>query len=121
VEWNSEREAAFSGVKQMLASATRLVHPAQAAKLSLAVDASATHIRACLQQKQAGSLGWEPLGFLENEMSTKNVSELGNLFLTMSSLHIIASDLDVRDSLPMWMRQSLNDVKSYNKVKDLLL
>jgi hypothetical protein len=30
-------------------------------------------------------------------MSTTNVSELGYLFLTMSSLHIIASDLDVRD------------------------
>jgi hypothetical protein len=30
-------------------------------------------------------------------MSTSGVSEKGNLFLTFSSLHIIASDLDVRD------------------------
>jgi hypothetical protein len=30
-------------------------------------------------------------------MSTTSVRELGYLFLTMSSLHIIASDLDVRD------------------------
>jgi hypothetical protein len=30
-------------------------------------------------------------------MSTTSVSELGYLFLTMSSLHIIAPDLDVRD------------------------
>ncbi len=42
VEWNGEREAAFTEVKQMLPSATRLAHPAQAAKLSLAVDASYT-------------------------------------------------------------------------------
>ncbi len=37
VEWNSKREVKVE-VKQMLASATRLAHPAQAARLSLAVD-----------------------------------------------------------------------------------
>jgi putative transposase len=42
----------------MLASTTRLVHLVEAAKLSLAVDASATHIGACLQQKRAGSPGF---------------------------------------------------------------
>jgi hypothetical protein len=31
VEWNCEKEAAFTEVKQMLASATRLAHPAQSA------------------------------------------------------------------------------------------
>jgi hypothetical protein len=55
-------------VKQMLASATRLAHPAQAAKLSLAVDASETHIGACPQQKRAGSPGWEPLGFFSKKL-----------------------------------------------------
>ena len=45
--------------------------------------------------------------------------EVGYLFLTMSSLHVIASDLDVKRSLP-WMK-FLNDVKSYNTIKDLLL
>jgi hypothetical protein len=68
VEWKGEREVAFMEVKQMLASATRLAHPAQAAKLSLAVDASATHIGACLQQKLAGSPGWEPLGFFSKKL-----------------------------------------------------
>jgi hypothetical protein len=35
-------------------------------------------------------------------MSTTSVSELGYLFLTMSSLQIIAQDLDVRDH-SCWM------------------
>jgi hypothetical protein len=73
VEWNGEREAAFTEVKQMLASATRLAHPAQAAKLSLAVDASASHIGACLQQKRAGSPGWEPLGFFSKKLEPAQV------------------------------------------------
>ena len=50
-------------------------------------------------------------------MSKTSVSELGYLFLTMSSLHIIAPDLDVRDHLTWWMKAKLNDVKSYNTIK----
>jgi hypothetical protein len=73
VEWNGEREAAFTEVKQMLPSATRLAHPAQAAKLSLAVDTSATHIWACLQQKRAGLPGWEPLGFFSKKLEPAQV------------------------------------------------
>jgi hypothetical protein len=49
------------------------------------------------------------------------VSELGYLFLTMSSLHIIAPDLIVRDHLSWWMKVSLNDFKFNNTIKDLLL
>ncbi len=48
------------------------------------------------------------------------MSELGYLFLTMSSLHIIASDLDVRDHYHGGWKV-LDDVKSYNTIKDLLL
>jgi hypothetical protein len=73
VEWSGEREAAFTEVKQMLASATRLAYPAQAAKLSLVVDASATHIGACLQQKRAGSPGWELLGFFSKKLEPDQV------------------------------------------------
>jgi hypothetical protein len=57
----------------MLASATRLGYPAQAVKLSLAVNASASHIGACLQQKQAGSPGWEPLGFFSKKLEPAQV------------------------------------------------
>jgi hypothetical protein len=46
------------------------------------------------------------------------VSELGYLFLTLSSLLIIARDLDVRDRGSC---KVLDDVKSYNTIKDLLL
>jgi hypothetical protein len=44
------------------------------------------------------------------------VSELGYLFLTMSSLHIIAGDLDVRDQAVSLML-GLNDVKSCNTIR----
>ncbi len=60
-------------VKQMLASATRLAHPPQAAKLSLAVDASVTHIGAYLQQRRAGSPGWELLGFFSKKLEPAQV------------------------------------------------
>ncbi len=73
VEWNGEREAAFTEVKQMLASASRLAHPAKVAKLSLAVDTSATHIGACLQQKRAGSPSWEPLGSFSKKLELAQV------------------------------------------------
>jgi hypothetical protein len=76
VEWNGEREAAFMEVRLMLASATRLVHQAQAAKLSLAVDASAAHIGACLQQRWPGSPGWEPLGFFSKKLEPALVKYL---------------------------------------------
>ena len=46
------------------------------------------------------------------------MSELGYLFLTLSSLHIIVSYLDVRDRSCC---KVLDDVKSYNTIKDLLL
>jgi len=46
------------------------------------------------------------------------VSELGYLFFTLSSLHIIVSYLDVRDRSCC---KVLDDVKSYNTIKDLLL
>ncbi len=44
--------------------------------------------------------------------------ELGYLFLDKSSLHIVARDLDVERS-QLWFIV-LDDVKSYNTIKDLL-
>ena len=38
---------------------------------------------------------------LYNKISTTSIRELGYLFLTMSSLHRIASDLDVKDHTAM--------------------
>jgi hypothetical protein len=47
------------------------------------------------------------------------VRELGYLFLTESSLHRIASDLDVKDHTAM--DEFLDDVKSYNTNRNFLL
>ncbi len=45
--------------------------------------------------------------------------ELGYLFLVESSLHEIASDLDVKDHIAM--DEFLDDVKSYNTNRNLIL
>jgi hypothetical protein len=44
-----------------------LTHPDPAADLSLAVDASNTHIGAVLQQWQLGGGGWRPLSFFSKK------------------------------------------------------
>ncbi len=59
--WSPEMQAAFEGSKEGLAKTTLLSHPLLQAKLSLAVDASATHVGAALQQQRPGSTAWEPL------------------------------------------------------------
>ncbi len=56
-------DAAFAGAKQSLLTATHLAHPTAGAELSVVVDASATHIGACLQQRLPGKKLWQPLGF----------------------------------------------------------
>ena len=62
VQWSSDREA-FLAAKKALAAATRLAHPCQSSELSLAVDASATHVGACLKQLLPRTMVWQPLGF----------------------------------------------------------
>ncbi len=56
---------------------------------------------------------------LWNNISTTSVRELGYLFLTESSLHRIGSDPDVKDHTAM--DEFLDDVKSYNTNRNLLL
>jgi len=63
VQWSSDREEAFLAAKKALAAATRLAHPFQSSELSLAVDASATHVGACLKQLLPRTMVWQPLGF----------------------------------------------------------
>ena len=58
---------AFSASKTALASATMLAHPRRSAQLSLAVDASGTHIGAVLQQQVGQS--WQPLAFYSAKLS----------------------------------------------------
>jgi putative transposase len=60
--------AAFSAAKQALNKATLLAHPVAGATLALAVDASNTHVGACLQQRRPFHNGWEPLGFFSKKL-----------------------------------------------------
>jgi hypothetical protein len=60
--------SAFSAAKQALNKATLLAHPVAGATLALAVDASNTHVGACLQQRRPLHNGWEPLGFFSKKL-----------------------------------------------------
>ena len=73
VPWTPDKAAAFSAAKGALAAATRLAHPLQSAVVSLAVDASASHVGACLQQRSPRSAAWQPLGFYSKKLDTAQV------------------------------------------------
>jgi RNase H-like domain found in reverse transcriptase len=68
VKWSAAMLATFESSKAALAATTLLDHSAAAAELSLVTDASATHLRAVLQQKQPGS-SWRPLAFFSRKLS----------------------------------------------------
>jgi hypothetical protein len=59
--------AAFQAAKGALAAAVPLEHPAPNAVLSLATEASDTHVAGVLQQLAKGS--WQPLAFYTKKMS----------------------------------------------------
>jgi hypothetical protein len=65
--WSESAAAAFCAAKAPLAAATALVHPLPGAVISLATDASDTHIGGVLQQLSAGS--WRPLAFFSRKLS----------------------------------------------------
>lgn len=69
--WTPEMDRAFVLSKQALSSAALLVHPCSSATISLAVDASADHIGAVLQQFQSGV--WAPLSFFSKKLSPSEV------------------------------------------------
>jgi len=62
-------EAAFVATKEALCTAAELVHPVAEAELSLAVDASSSHVRAVLNQRCMGS-SWRPLGFFSVKLES---------------------------------------------------
>jgi RNase H-like domain found in reverse transcriptase len=61
VVWTEQREAAFQEAKQLLCRAPHLVYPDLAVVVSLAVDASASHVGVVLQQQCQRS--WQLLAF----------------------------------------------------------
>ncbi len=68
LEWSAAMDAAFAGAKQSLLTATHLAHPTVGAELSVVVDASATHVGGCLQQRLPGRKVWQPLGFFSKKL-----------------------------------------------------
>jgi hypothetical protein len=66
-EWTASAREAFQNAKRLLAAAVPLQHPAPQAELSLATDASDTHIGDVLQQKSGDH--WRPLGFFSRKLT----------------------------------------------------
>lgn len=62
-----KKMAAFTAAKEALAAAIPLVHPDPATHISLATDASDTHVEGVLQQWQDGS--WAPLSFFSAKLA----------------------------------------------------
>ena len=57
LSWSPALDSAFTRAKVHLSSVTELIHPRPDAPISLAVDASDTHLGAVLQQLFLGSVG----------------------------------------------------------------
>jgi hypothetical protein len=62
IKWSAEMVQAFAAASADLGDTALLEHPSAADDISLATDASATHIGAALQQRPQGGT-WKPLGF----------------------------------------------------------
>jgi hypothetical protein len=67
LEWPPAAATAFGAAKATLVAAVPLAHPAPNAVLSLATDASDTHVGGVLQQLNRGR--WQPLAFYSKKLS----------------------------------------------------
>jgi hypothetical protein len=67
LQWTATAQEAFQKAKCLLAAAVPLQHPAPNAELSLATDASDTHIGGVMQQKSKDH--WQPLGFFSRKLA----------------------------------------------------
>jgi len=69
--WSDLASAAFAAGKAALVSCTALAHPSPNAVVSLAVDASDSHVGGVLQQLSGSpSPSWQPLAFFSRKLST---------------------------------------------------
>ena len=65
--WSRALDSTFRHAKNILASVPELVNPLPGAQISLAVDASDSHVGYVLQQLLDGS--WAPMAFFFNKLS----------------------------------------------------
>ncbi|MFN9907586.1 MAG: RNase H-like domain-containing protein, partial [bacterium] len=70
--WSDPAAAAFVAGKAALAKCTVLVHPTPDATISLAVDASDTHVGGVLQQLSTSG-SWSPLAFFSRKLNSAEV------------------------------------------------
>jgi hypothetical protein len=66
--WTAAMQAAFEAAKKAVCDAVCLAHPDQDSPVSLAVDASGTHVGAVLQQWAAVEESWRPLSFFSKKL-----------------------------------------------------
>jgi RNase H-like domain found in reverse transcriptase len=66
LQWSEDMVAAFRRIKQLLCAATSLAHPDPVAGISLAVDASDTHVGAVLQQGRGTNK--QPLAYYSKKL-----------------------------------------------------
>jgi hypothetical protein len=71
LDWSAAAADAFAAAKAALVSAVPLSHPTPGAALSLAVDASDSHVGGVLQQ--LGNRAWRPLAFFSQKLSPAQV------------------------------------------------
>ncbi len=67
LKWTYSAQEAFQNAKCLLAAVVPLQHSSPQAELSLATDASDTHIGGIMQQKSGDH--WRPLGFLSRKLT----------------------------------------------------
>ena len=70
LEWLPAMGGAFNNIKAALMQSLCLAFPSDNAELSLATDASATHVGTVLQQREWPSADWRPLGFFSAKLET---------------------------------------------------
>ena len=70
--WTPNLDCAFLASKAALVAAVPLTFPLPTAKLSLAVDASESHVGGVLQQWERG--GWRPLAFFSKKLAAAQTS-----------------------------------------------
>jgi hypothetical protein len=64
--WSEDMATAFSSAKLAVCQATQLSHPNPQASVSLAVDASDSHVGAVLQQREG--VAWRPMSFFSKKL-----------------------------------------------------
>ena len=74
LEWSEDMLTAFQSIKTALLQSVCLAFPRDSAELSLATDASATHVGAVLQQLEPLAQEWRPLGFFSAKLEKAQLS-----------------------------------------------